>query len=148
MAGSYFQGALKQGGAISDTAGSSWVESILFGSVTSAGAGTGAAVFDLTLAIPTGARIIEVSADSTVAWAPSGTASCTVGITAGGTEYVTGFDVKTITRGPTAAYTAAQLGAMAAPASTAVVVRVNVGAATAGSYAGTTLVAVKIVQMV
>jgi len=147
MAGSYFQGALKQGDAVSDTAGSSYIESILFGTVASTGAGTGAANFDTTFTIPKNARILEFSIDTTVAWAPSGTASCTVGVTAGGTEYVTGFDVKTITRGPTAAFTAAQLGALAAPASQTLVVRVAVSAATGGGYAGTTLVAIKIAQL-
>jgi hypothetical protein len=148
MASTYLQGAIKQGSAISDTAASSYVESLLFGTVSSAGAGTGAANFDLTIAIPAGARIIEILADTTAAWAPSGTASCTVGITAGGTEYVSGFDVKTITRGPTAALTAAQLAALAAPASTSVVIRVAVSAATGAGYAGTTLVTVKIAQLV
>jgi hypothetical protein len=148
MASTYHQGAIKQGGAISDTSASSYVTSIIYGTISSAGAGTGAANFDLTLAIPTGAKILGFWIDSTAAWAPSGTASCTVGITAGGTEYVTGFDVKTITRGPTAAFTAAQLGAMNAPASTAVVARVAVSAATSGGYAGTTLVAVEIAVLV
>ena len=147
MAGSYFQGALKQGDAISDTAGSSYVTSSLFGTVASTGAGTGAANFDLTFTIPKNSRILGVTVDTTAAWAPSGTASCTVGITAGGTEYVTGFDVKTITRGPTAAYTAAQLGALAAPASQTVVVRVAVSAATSGGYAGTSLVRIDIAQL-
>jgi hypothetical protein len=145
MASTYFQGALKQGSAISDTAGSSYVTSSLFGTLTFNPA-AGATNVDLVLAIPVGARILSIFVDSTVAWANGvGTASCTVGITAGGTEYVTGFDVKTITRGPTAAYSAAQLGALAVPASTSVVARV---ASSATATAGTSLVTVNIAQLV
>jgi len=144
----YFQGALKQGTTPSESTTASTVPTVLYGTVSSAGAGTGAANFDLTFTIPANCRIVRILADSTAAWAPSGTASLTAGITAGGTEYVSGFDVKTITRGPTAALTAAQLGAMAAPASTALVVRVAVSAATSGGYAGSTNVTVELVQTV
>ena len=147
MASTYLQGAIKQGDAISDTSGASYVTSSLFGTVDSTGAGTGAASFDLTFTIPKNSRILGIIVDTSAAWAPSGTASCTAGITAGGTEYVSGFDVKTITRGPTAAYSAAQLGALAAPASQTLVVRVAVSAATSGGYAGTSLVRVDIAQL-
>lgn len=147
MASTYLQGAIKQGDAISDTAGASILTSVELGTISSAGAGTGAANFDLTFTIPKNSRILNIWVDTTAAWAPSGTASCTVGITAGGTEYVSGFDVKTITRGPTAAFTAAQLGAMAAPASQTVVARVAVSAATSGGYAGTSRVVLELVQL-
>ncbi len=66
---------------------------------------------DGTFTVPKNSRIVEIIADTTVAWTAA-TASLTVGTTAGGTQYATGFDVKTITRGPTAAYTAAQLSAL------------------------------------
>jgi len=61
--------------------------------------------------LPAGAEIQDFQADSTVAWTAT-TAGLTIGNVAGGNQYVSSFDVKTITRGPTAAYTTAQLLAM------------------------------------
>lgn len=66
---------------------------------------------DGQMSIPKNAKILDIFADTTVAWTAA-TASLTVGNAVGGAQYATGFDVKTVTRGPTAAYTAAQLTAM------------------------------------
>lgn len=66
---------------------------------------------DGKMSIPKNAKILDIFADTTVAWTAA-TASLSVGNAIGGAQYATGFDVKTITRGPTAAYTAAQLSSM------------------------------------
>jgi Tfp pilus assembly protein PilW len=143
MASTYFQGALKQGDEICDTVSAGIVTSVELGTV-SFNPAAGATNVDLTFTIPKNSRILGFTVDTTTAWANgAGTATCTIGTTAGGTQYVTGFDVKTVTRGPTAAYTAAQLGAMFAPASQTVVVRV---ASSATATAGTSRVAIELVQ--
>jgi hypothetical protein len=146
MAATYFQGAVKQGENISDTAGASFLVSGEIGSLVAIPTSTGALNYDLTFTIPKSTRILRFFVDTTTAWTPSGTAVCTIGTTAGGTEYVSGFDVKTITRGPTAAFTAAQLGAMFAPASQTLVVRIAVSAASA-VYVGTTRVVLELLQL-
>lgn len=98
---------------------------------------------DGTITLPAGSRILDIKADSSVAWTAT-TASLTVGRTAGGTDYVTGFDVKTITRGPTAAFTATQLGNMDIGTNTSVVCRV---ASTGANAVGTTRVTVQYMQL-
>jgi hypothetical protein len=70
-----------------------------------------AANVDGTITVPPNSKILDFLIDSTVLWTAT-TASLTVGTAAGGAQYVSGFDVKTVTRGPTAAFTAAQLAAM------------------------------------
>jgi len=140
----YMQGALKAGSSASEPLGATAV----------AAADTGYAVFsktvtlqaatltnvDATMALPVGAQIIGINADSTVAWTAT-TASLTVGLTAGGTDFVTGFDVKTITRGPTAAFTAAQLNAMQSLASGSSTLAFRV-ASTGANAVGTTIATV------
>jgi hypothetical protein len=98
-----------------------------------------AANVDGQFVLPANARIIEFNGDSTVAWTAT-TASLTIGKTAGGTDYVTGFDVKTVTRGPTAALTATQLANCDIGANTTVYVRV---ASTGANTTGTTRVTVR-----
>lgn len=102
-----------------------------------------AANVDASITLPAGGRIHDILVDSTTAWTAT-TASLTVGRTAGGTEYVTGMDVKTITRGPTAAYTAAQLANMDYTTNTTVAIRV---ASTGANAVGTTRVTVRYVQL-
>lgn len=136
----YFQGALKQGITPSENtvAGSSSLVTSVYKTTLQAAS---AASVDATITLPARAQIISIIADTTVAWTAT-TASLTAGITAGGTEYVTGFDVKTITRGPTAAFTAAQLAAMNnIGTNTALVFRV---ASTGANATGTTLVTVTV----
>ena len=138
----YQQGALKQGSNPSEY-GNDVGYAVFSRSATLQASltATGAANYDVTIPIPSGCSILAIYADSSVAWTASGTVGVTVGVTAGGTEYVTSFDAKTITRGPTAAFSAAQLGALAAPASTNVVARAAVSAAS-GTYVGTTKVTI------
>ena len=138
----YQQGAFKQGSNPSEYGTDVGYAVFARSTVLQAPAATtGAANVDATITIPAGCVILAIYADSSVAWTASGTVGITGGITAGGTEYVSSFDGKTVTRGPTAAFTAAQLGAMAAPASTSMVFRAAVSAASAG-YVGTTKVTV------
>jgi hypothetical protein len=137
--GTYFQGAVKQGANPSEY--STDVGYTVFSrqaTLQAPAATTGAINVDVTIPIPAGSQILAIYVDSSVAWTASGTVTCTAGITAGGTEYITSIDLKTVTRGaPT--LTAAQLGAMAAPASVNLVVRAAVSAASAG-YVGTSIV--------
>ncbi len=149
----YFQGAVKSGSTPSEPLGATAVAASDFGYSTFAksitlqapAATTGAANVDATAYLPAGCQIVGFYVDSTVAWTASGTVGVTIGATAGGTEYVASLDGKTVTRGPTAAFTAAQLGAMAAPTavsgSVPVVARAAVSAAAAG-YVGTTIVTI------
>jgi hypothetical protein len=135
----YFQGAVKSGDNFSELPSGVGVGTAVFTQTVTLQAATAANV-DASFLIPKGARILGFNADSSVAWTAT-TASLTVGQSAGGTEYVTGFDVKTITRGPTAAYTAAQLGAMDnVGANTTVYVRV---ASTGANATGTTKVTIQ-----
>jgi hypothetical protein len=86
-----------------------------------------------TVNIPTGAVIVDIIFDVTVAYDSATSATGTVGITAGGTEYASGVNAKTAIRvRPT--QTRPQLIAMAAPTTTAVVATITaVGATTAGA---------------
>lgn len=97
---------------------------------------------DAVISIPKNTKIVNIMADTTVAWTAT-TASLTVGSSAGGTQYASGSDVKTITRAPTAAYTAAQLAAMDnVGANTSIHVRVaSTGATAVGTTAVTVLLA-------
>ena len=100
-----------------------------------------------TLYIPVGAKLIDIIVDTLTAFNSATTAVLSVGITAGGTEYASGVDVKTAGRvRPT--FTAAQLAAMsnvtvlgvAAPTTAPVVVTVTPTGATSAGYVRVTLV--------
>ncbi len=100
-----------------------------------------------TLYIPVGAKLIDILVDTLTAFNSATTAVLSVGITAGGTEYASGVDVKTAGRvRPT--FTAAQLAAMsnvtvlgvAAPTTAPVVVTVTPTGATSAGYVRVTLV--------
>jgi len=100
-----------------------------------------------TLYIPVGAKLIDILVDTLTAFNSATTAVLSVGITAGGTEYASGVDVKTAGRvRPT--FTAAQLAAMsnvtvlgvAAPSPAPVVVTVTPTGATSAGYVRVTLV--------
>lgn len=89
---------------------------------------------DLALAIPVGSQILGFTVDVLTAFDSATSATLTIGITAGGTEYISGVNAKTGGRA-TLAPTAAQVTAFAVQPVTsgAVVVRVApVGATTAG----------------
>jgi hypothetical protein len=138
----YFQGAIKQGATASEYLLTTSTTSALVTSVYKVTLqANSTANVDTTITLPARAQIISFNADSTVAWTAT-TASLTAGVTAGGTEYVAGFDVKTITRGPTAAFTATQLAAMAnISTNTTLAIRV---ASTGANSVGTTLVTVTV----
>ncbi len=141
MATTYFGSAIKQGVSPSE-ATAAVTSTVLSIYKTTLHAATAASV-DATITLPKNSQIVAIYADSTVLWTAT-TASLTAGITAGGTEYVTGFDVKTITRGPTAAYTAAQLSALNnIGTNTSLVFRV---ASTGANNTGTTIVTVVVAQ--
>lgn len=100
-----------------------------------------------TLYIPVGAKLIDILVDTLTAFNSATTAVLSVGITAGGTQYASGVDVKTAGRvRPT--FTAAQLAAMsnvtvlgvAAPTTAPVVVTVTPTGATSAGYVRVTLV--------
>lgn len=94
-----------------------------------------------TLYIPAGSIIESVVVDVLTAFDSATSATLSVGLTAGGTEYVSGVNVKAATGRIAITYTAAQLAAMsgqsvlgvAAPTTAPVVVTITpVGATTAG----------------
>lgn len=65
-----------------------------------------------TVYVPAGSRIIDVAVDVTEVFNPSSTAVLTIGKTSGGSEYVSGVDVKSATGRLAPTFTAAQLTAM------------------------------------
>ena len=94
-----------------------------------------------TLYIPAGSIIESVVVDVLTAFDSATSATLSVGLTAGGTQYVSGVNVKAATGRIAITYTAAQLAAMsgqsvlgvAAPTTAPVVVTITpVGATTAG----------------
>ena len=100
-----------------------------------------------TLYIPAGSIIESVVVDVLTAFDSATSATLSVGLTAGGTQYVSGVNVKAATGRIAITYTAAQLAAMsgqsvlgvAAPTTAPVVVTITpVGATTAG-YVNVTL---------
>jgi len=100
-----------------------------------------------TLYIPAGSKIIDIIVDVLTAFDSGTSATLSVGITAGGTEYASGVNAKTAGRTrPT--FTAAQLAAMsnqtvlgAAAATTApVVITITPSGATSAGYVNVTVV--------
>jgi len=95
-----------------------------------------------TLHIPAGARIIDFNIDVLTAFNSGTSAVLSVGLTAGGTEYVSSVDVKAATGRIAPTFTAAQLAAMdnvsvlgvAAPTTAPVVVTVTPTGATSAGY--------------
>ena len=133
----YFEGAVKQGTNPSEYGTD--VGYAIFARTATLQAATVTNV-DATIPVPRGAQIISITADSSVAWTASGAVTFTAGITAGGTEYVTSIDLKTVVRG-SGTQTAAQVGAMAnVGTNTNVVVRAN--SASGSNATGTTIVTV------
>lgn len=104
----YMQGALKSGDTPSEYGAVGYA---LFAKSTTLQAASAATV-DGTISVPKNSQLVSLLIDNTVAWTASGAVTLTIGVTAGGTEYVTSADLKTVTR-PTITFTAAQLAAMA-----------------------------------
>jgi hypothetical protein len=143
MGTSYSGFAIKSGSTPSDPGGTATdAGTVVLAQTITLQAATAANV-DGTINLPKNSRILDFEVDSTVAWTAA-SASLTIGTTAGGSEYVSGMDVKTVTRGPTAAYTAAQLAAFDIGSNTAVVARVASGTPNA---VGTTRVTVRYVHL-
>lgn len=100
-----------------------------------------------TIYIPAGSKIININVDVLTAFNSATSAVLSVGITAGGTEYVSGVDVKTATGRIAPTFTAAQLAAMsnvsvlgvAAPTTAPVVVTVTPTGATSAGYVRVTV---------
>jgi len=134
----YFQGSLKQGVTPSEsTAAVTSVVTSVYDATIQAATVTNV---DTTIVLPRNSQIIAIYVDTTVAWTASGAVTFTAGTTAGGTEYITSIDLKTVTRGnPT--LTAAQLLAMNnIGTNTNLVLRANT--ASGANAVGTTLVTV------
>lgn len=104
-----------------------------------------------TLYVPKGAVLLNVFVDVLTAFNSASSAVLSVGKTAGGTEYVSGVDVKTATGRIAPTFTAAQLAAMAnisvlgvavsaANQNETVVVTVTPTGATSAGYVRVTLV--------
>jgi hypothetical protein len=146
----YFSDALKSGTAFSEPVGATAIAASDMGFQALAKkitlqAATATNV-DGTIILPRNSQILDIVVDSSVAWTAAGAVNFTAGITAGGTEYITAIDLKTVVRGaPT--LTAAQVGAMAdIGTNTSVVVRAN--SASGANAVGTTIVTVRYVQTV
>lgn len=133
----YFEGAVKQGTNPSeygsDVGYATFVRTATLQAAT-------AATVDATISVPKNCQIVSITADTSVAWTASGAVTFTAGITAGGTEYVTSIDLKTVVRG-SGTLTAAQVAAMAnVGTNTSVVVRATT--ASGANATGTTRVTV------
>lgn len=143
MAETYLSGALKQGTGINSTgsAASTGLVTTVYKTTLQAATATNV---DGTITLPRNSQIVGIYVDSTVAWTATGAVTFTAGITAGGTEYITSIDLKTVTRGaPT--LTAAQLLAMSNIGSnTSLVLRAN--SASGANATGTTIVTVLVAQ--
>ena len=135
MADTYFGSTIKAGTSPSQIA--TGTGTALLAQTVTLQAATATTV-DGTITLPTGGRIVNIHVDSTVAWTAA-TAGLTIGTASLGTQYVSSMDVKTITRGPTAAYTAAQLAAFNYGTTTTLVASVASGTPNA---TGTTVVTV------
>jgi hypothetical protein len=100
-----------------------------------------------TLYIPAGSEIIDFNIDVLTAFNSATSATLSVGLTAGGTEYVSGVNVKAATGRIAPTFTAAQLAAMngvtttgtAAPTTAPVVVTVTPVGATSAGYVVVTI---------
>lgn len=103
-----------------------------------------------TLYIPAGADIIDFNIDVLTAFNSATSATLTIGTAAGGTQYVSGINVKTAGRA-TITYTAAQLAAMtgqtltggSSPTTAPVVVTVTPSGATSAGYVVVTMLYVQ-----
>jgi hypothetical protein len=91
-------------------------------------------VQDYTFYLPPSSQIVDIIADITTAYNSATSATLSAGITSGGTEYVSGVNVKTTGR-KSNSYSAAQLAAMASVGTntTLVVTVTSVGQPTAGA---------------
>lgn len=140
MPSTYFQGAVGQGSDICDTPEASFFTSIKRATIQAASATN----VDATITLPRNSQILQIFVDTTVAWTATGAVTLTAGTSAGGTQYITSIDLKTVTRGnPT--LTAAQLLAMNnIGTNTSLVLRAN--SASGANNVGTTRVTVLFVQ--
>jgi len=101
-----------------------------------------------TLYIPAGSEIIDFNVDVLTAFNSATSATLSIGLTAGGTEYVSSVNVKAATGRIAPTYTAAQLAAMngvtttgtAAPTTAPVVVTVTPVGATSAGYVVVTVI--------
>ncbi len=104
---------------------------------------SGSLVQAILINVPPGSRIDSVVPDVLTAYNSGTSATLSVGTTNGGTDYVSGVDVKTSTGRKTPTYTAAQLAAMSGQSVTGTVAAIaapgnvyititSVGAPTAG----------------
>ncbi len=100
-----------------------------------------------TMYIPAGARISNFHVDVLTAFNSGSSATLSAGITAGGTEYVSGVNVKAATGRIAITFTAAQLAAMygvsvlgvAAPTTAPVVVTITPSGATSAGFVVVTM---------
>jgi hypothetical protein len=91
-------------------------------------------VQDYTFYLPSGSQIVDIIADVTTAYNSATSATLSAGTTSGGTEYVSGVNVKTTGR-KSNSYSAAQLSAMASVGTntTLIATVTSVGQPTAGA---------------
>ena len=135
--GTYMTGPFQTGTGLDNTGTDT-------GNVTLSQSGT--VTFDTTLVqsttfkVPANSQLVDVIVDALTGYNSATSATLSAGITAGGTEYVSGVNVKTTGR-KSNSYSAAQLSAMAdVNSNTSVVVTVtSVGQPTAGSLRVTLL---------
>ncbi len=126
----YQQGAL-QAGATPSRYGSQYGNAVFLQSSTNSGVAT--LVQDITFTIPANSQIIRITADTLTAYDSATSATLSVGIASGGTQYMSSVDVKTTGR-EAPSLSAAQLLAMSNIGSNTTVVATitSVGQPTAG----------------
>lgn len=110
---SYFQGAVKSGDGPSELPSGVGVGTALFSQTVLVNRDTaGTTNVDATITLPVGAQIHNINVDTLTAWDSVTSAGLTIGNTAGGTDYLTSVDVKSVGR-ETQSLSAAQLAAYA-----------------------------------
>ena len=99
----YLEGALKSGSTPSESTNVGYAlfsQTKLVDFVLEAGAGSDNV--DTTLVVPAGSQIVNIFADTLVAWDSVTSATLSIGTTAGGQEFMDNTDVKTAGRETTA----------------------------------------------
>lgn len=110
---SYFQGAIKSGDGPSELSSGVGVGTALFSQTVLVNRDTAGTInVDATITLPVGAQIHNINVDTLTAWDSVTSAGLTIGNTAGGTDYLTSVDVKSVGR-ETQSLSAAQLAAYA-----------------------------------
>lgn len=109
------------------------------GTITNAGTAT----VSMTLTVPSSSQIIDILVDTTTAWNSATSDTLSVGLTAGGTEYASGVNVKAAASRIRPTFTGTQLTNMSnTGTNTAVIATVTpVGTASAGNTIVTLLYA-------